>query len=239
MPKLAKKVAEPFVFHPTIPEWPEHERPREKLVTHGSEAVSDAELLAILLRTGAGKITAVDLAKLLLKDFDSLERLASRSLQDFKQYHGLGEAKAATLIAAFEMGRRTASHRRSEKLQIRSPEDVVKRYQPLLRDLQIEVFRVLLLDSANHLIRDVEVTSGILNSSLVHPREVFKSAITEPAASVILLHNHPSGNPEPSSEDLQVTKQLVEAGKIIGIPVHDHLIITANSYTSFAERGIL
>ncbi|HEV8538755.1 MAG TPA: DNA repair protein RadC [Bacteroidota bacterium] len=239
MPKFVKKVSEPSAFHTTIPEWPVDDRPREKLINHGSESLSDAELLAILLRTGAGKVTAVDLAKLLLRDFQSLERLATRSIQDLKQYHGLGQAKALTLIAAFEIGRRNASFRRTEKLQIRSPEDVVRRFQPLMRDLQHEVFMVLLLDSANHLIRDVEVSSGILNSSLVHPREVFRSAIAEPAASVILLHNHPSGNPEPSSEDLQVTRQLVEAGKIVGIPVTDHLIITTTSFTSFAERGLL
>ena len=239
MPKLIKKVSEPSMFHSKITEWPKDERPREKLMSHGGESLSDAELLAILIRTGSGNITAVDLAKRLLKDFQTLENLAYRSLQDFKQYHGLGDAKSITLLAAFELGRRAASHRRSEKLQIRSPEDVVKRFQPLMRDLRQEMFKVLLLDSANHLIRDVEVTSGILNSSLVHPREVFRTAIAEPAASVILLHNHPSGNPEPSAEDLQVTKQIVEAGKVIGIPVHDHIIITANSFTSFAERGLL
>jgi DNA repair protein RadC len=112
-------------------------------------------------------------------------------------------------------------------------------YQPLFRDLKQEVFKVLLLDSANHLLRDVKVSEGILNSSLVHPREVFRHAILEPAASIILLHNHPSGNPEPSPEDLQITRQLVEAGKIMGIPVHDHLIISPSSFTSFAERGLI
>ena len=192
MPRHVKKVSEPSIYHTRISEWPKDQRPREKLMNHGNEALSDAELLAILIRTGAGKITAVDLANLLLKDFHSLENLASRSLQDLRQYRGLGEAKSITLLAAFEVGRRTASHRRSERLQIRSPEDVVGRFQPMMRDLHHEVFKVLLLNSANHMIRDVEITSGILNSSLVHPREVFRLAITEPAASVILLHNHPS-----------------------------------------------
>ncbi len=239
MPKFVKKVSEPSLYHTKITAWPKDERPREKLISHGSTSLSDAELLAILIRAGSGKITAVDLAKKLLVDFVSLEKLATCDSQDLRVYHGLGEAKSATLLAAFELGRRTSSVSRSEKFQVNSPEDVVKRFQPLMRDLQHEIFKVLLLDSANHLIRDIDITSGILNSSLVHPREVFKPAIKEPAASVILLHNHPSGNPEPSSEDLQVTRQIVEAGKIIGIPVQDHIIVTPSAFTSFAERGLI
>lgn len=239
MSKIVKKVSEPSAYHTKITEWPKNERPREKFVACGSETLSDAELLAILLRTGAGNVTAVDLAKKLLNDYTSLECLAGRSLQELKKYHGLGEVKAISILAAFELGRRAASFRRTDKLRIHSPEDVVKRFQPLLRDLKHEVFKVLLLDSANHLLRDVKVSEGILNSSLVHPREVFSPAIMEPAASIILLHNHPSGNPEPSPEDILVTKQMVEASKIIGIPVHDHIIITADAFTSFAERGLL
>jgi DNA repair protein RadC len=239
MPKYIKKVSEPSVYHSKIPDWPKDERPREKLMSHGADTLSDAELLAILIRTGAGKITAVDLAKTLLKEYLSLETLASRTFQELKQFKGLGEVKSISLIAAFELGRRAAVHRRSEKLQVCSPEDVVRRYQPLLRNLQQEIFKVLLLDSANHLLRDVTVSEGILNSSLVHPREVFRHAIIEPAASIILLHNHPSGNPEPSNDDLQITRQMVDASKVIGIPIHDHIILTANSFTSFAERGFL
>jgi DNA repair protein RadC len=234
----SNKIKEPVVYHSKILDWPEHERPREKLLQHGAASLSDAELLAILLRTGTRQVTAVDLAKLLLKEYRSLSHLASRVINELTLIHGLGKTKAVTLAAAFELGRRTLS-RHEDKLQIRSPEDVVQRFAPKLKDLQFEVFLALLLDSANHLLCDVEVSKGILNSSLSHPREVFRRAITEPAASIILLHNHPSGNPEPSSEDLQITKQLVEAGKIIGIPVHDHIIVAGNSYTSFAERGLL
>ncbi len=239
MTRTVKKVSEPSLYHSKITDWPKDERPREKLMHRGTAALSDAELLAILIRTGAGRITAVDLAKTLLTDFRSVEHLATRTVQDLRQYKGVGEAKSISLIAAFELGRRVASARGSEKLQISSPEDVFKVYAPLVRDLQQEVFKVLLLDSANHLLRDVTVTTGILNSSLVHPREVFRLAILEPAASIILLHNHPSGNPEPSSEDIQITRQLVEASKVVGIPIHDHLIIAAEKFTSFAERGLL
>jgi DNA repair protein RadC len=239
MTSRTDKVSEPSRYHSKITDWPRDERPREKLMQRGPEALSDAELLAILLRSGTGRVTAVDLAKTLLTEFRSLGRLTARPLQDLKRFKGLGTAKAVGLLAAFELGRRASAYVEADQLQVRSPEDVVRRYQPLLRDLRQEVFKVLMLDSANHLLADEEISSGILNSSLVHPREVFRRAILEPAASIILLHNHPSGNPEPSSEDLQITRQLVEASKIVGIPIHDHIIIAGNAYTSFAERGLL
>lgn len=224
-----------------IPEWPEHERPRERLMKHGVDALSEAELLAILLRTGTRNHTAVDVARLLLSKFESLERLSSRSLAELRHHDrklGLGLAKAATIIAAFELGRRAAS-KSTTKDRIHSPEDVARRYSPHLKDKKHESFIVVLLDSANQIIREVKISDGILNSSLVHPREVFKPAIAEPAAAIILLHNHPSGNPEPSAEDLHITRQLVEASKILSIPIHDHIIIAGNTYTSFSERGIL
>jgi DNA repair protein RadC len=236
---LAGTVGEPSYYHASIPEWPEGERPREKLLRFGEAALTDAELLAIVIRTGSGRVTAVDLASTLLRESGSLRGLAARSAQDLRRYRGLGEAKSLAVVAAFELGRRAAAAGPGERVQISSPEVVAALFQPILRDLKQEVFKVLLLDSANHLLRDVTVTTGLLNSSLVHPREVFRPAILEPAASVILLHNHPSGNPEPSAEDIAVTRQLAEAGRIFGIPVHDHVILTSDAYTSFAERGII
>lgn len=236
---MAKIVSEPSTYHSKITDWPKNERPREKLMNHGASFLSDAELLAILIHSGTGRITALDVGKTLLSEYGSLGGITSRTYQDLRRFKGLGEAKSVLLVAAFELGRRAMATGMTEKYRICAPEDVVRRFQPLLRDLKQEKFIVLLLDSANHLIRDVTITTGILNSSLVHPREVFQRAILEPAASVILLHNHPSGNAEPSSEDIQITRQLVDAGKIIGIPVHDHIIITASSHTSFAERGLI
>jgi len=233
-----KKVSEPSAYHLKITDWPEKERPREKMLLRGVQSLSDSELIAIILRTGAGKITAVDLAKTLLKAYGTLRQLCTRSVQELRQYKGLGNTKALTLVAAFELGRRASQHG-VEKECINSPEDVVRLLQPGMRDLKCELFQVLLLDSANHLLRSVKISEGILNSSLVHPREVFKPAIVEPAASIILVHNHPSGNPEPSAEDVQITRQIVESGKIIGIPVHDHIIIAIDHYTSFAEKGLL
>jgi DNA repair protein RadC len=238
MPKQIKKVSEPSVYHLKIKEWPQSERPREKLLARGAQSLTEVELLAILIRSGAGKITAVDLAKTLLKDYETLHRISTRSVEELRQYKGLGDTKAITLIAAFELGRR-ASKQQLDKIQINSPDDIYQQYRTEFRDLKQEVFKVVLLDSANHVLRIVKISDGILNSALVHPREVFYPAINEPAASVILLHNHPSGNPEPSADDIQITRQIVEAGKILGIPVHDHIIIALGKFTSFAEKGLI
>lgn len=238
MARFTKKMCETAHYHTNIKEWPEDERPREKLLNRGMESLTDAELLAILLRTGTKKATAVDIAKLLLTDYGSLGGLGCRSVQELRQYHGLGNSKAISLIAAFETGRRSVNSPKS-KMAVTGPLDVFQHYHARIMDLNIEIFTVILLDSANHLQRDVRISEGILNSSLVHPREVFRPAIVEPSAAVILVHNHPSGNPEPSAEDIAVTRQIVEAGKIIGIPVHDHVILTRNNYTSFAEKGLL
>lgn len=222
-----------------IPQWPEHERPRERLLKYGTESLSDAELF---IRTGMRKRTAVDLAQTLLSTFESLRNLGSLSIADLRQRQkelGLGVAKAASIVAAFELGHRAASSHASKKTPVRSPEEIAKQYMPLLRELKKEQFRMVLLDSANQILRDTKISDGILNSSLVHPREDFKPVIVESAAAIILLHNHPSSNPEPSSEDLQMTRQLVDASKIIGIPIQNYIIVAENPYTSFAERGLI
>jgi DNA repair protein RadC len=205
----------------------------------GVEALSDAELISLIIRSGSPGATALDLALSLVNQFGGLQRLTSRNIREISGLRGMGAAKSAGLLAAFEIGRRAVSTKGGIRTTINSPRDVGRLFGPRLRHLKHEIFMVLLLDSANHLLRDVTVSTGILNSSLVHPREVFQPAILEPAAGVILLHNHPSGNPEPSGEDLRITRQLDEAGKILGIPVHDHVIIAADESTSFAERGLL
>lgn len=232
---------EPPVQYASIKEWPEDERPREKLVKHGAASLSDSELLAILINTGSGKKSAVDLAKTLLREYKSLRALSGLSVADLKQrkFKGIGKVKAIILAAAFEIARRLASTAREDHAPIRTPEDVAKRYVPQLRDLQQEVFMVLCLSSSNKIIQERAITKGLLNSSLTHPREVFREAILENAASIILLHNHPSGNLEPSREDIQITKQLVDAGKIIGISVQDHIIVGGDGFTSMMERGLM
>jgi DNA repair protein RadC len=151
---------------------------------------------------------------------------------------GIGHAKAVELLAALEIGRRIEAFEESAKYIVRTPADVAHRMIPLLRDRLTEVFYVVMLDAKNGLKGEFELSRGTLNSSLVHPREVYKAAIDNVAASIIVVHNHPSGNPEPSREDIEVTRQLSETGKIVGIPLHDHLIIAGSSYTSLAEKGL-
>jgi len=222
-----------------ISEWHPAERPRAKVLDRGVETLSDGELIALIIRSGIPGTTALDLAFSLMDQFGGLQRLTRRNVREISRVRGMGPAKSAGLLAAFEIGRRAASTNEGDRCTINSPADVGRFYGPRLRHLNHEIFIVLLLDSANHLLRDVTVSTGILNSSLVHPREVFHPAILEPAAGVILVHNHPSGNPEPSGEDLRITRQLADAGKILGIPVHDHVIIAGREATSFAERGLL
>lgn len=236
--KTPPSVSERVSYHTSIKEWPEGERPREKLLERGSSSLSEAELLAILIRTGQKGVTAVDLAKKLLSEKRTLRDIARMSVAELKPF-GIGQARATAIVAAFELMRRVQASDGGEKPVIHSPEEVAQRFVPLLGALDHEEFWVLLLNSSNHIMREIRVTSGTLNSSLVHPRECFTDAIREKAAAVIFIHNHPSGNREPSPEDHAVTKQLIESGKILGIPVHDHVIVAESGFTSFAERGWL
>ena len=223
--------------------WNEGDRPREKLLKHGVALLSDAELLALLFGTGTrtrkGAVSAVQLGQVIMRAHGSLRALSMRDVRTLMQVAGVGKAKAAQLVAAFEIGRRVESQQEERRIQVRSPEDVAAVYGPLMRDLNREIFKIVLLNTANVIMGDYTVSEGGLAASIVEPRAVFQKAILENAASVICLHNHPSGNPEPSREDIRVTRQLAEAGKIMGIPVHDHLIIAGRSYTSLAERGLL
>lgn len=233
------RIHEPAPHHTKIKDWPAAERPREKLLQRGAEALTDAELLAILIRVGSGRSTALDLARRILVDQKNLRGIAGRTAQELMRLKGIGEAKAVELLAAFEIGRRVQAMNGDERAVMRSPENVAERMMPRLRDKKTEAFWVLLLDTKNSLIHEEELTVGTLTASLVHPREVFKVAIDRRAASVIAVHNHPSGNPEPSAEDVNVTRQLAEAGRIVGIPLHDHVIVAGDRYVSFAERGLL
>ena len=222
-----------------ITRWPKHERPRERLLQHGPQHLTEAELLGILLGKGTKERTAIDVARQLLDQYESLQKLFSRSPSELMKIKGIGSAKAATLSAAFELVRRTQSQGEQDKPTFKRSSDVAKHYLPLFRDLKREVFKVLLLNRANRLIREVPVSEGTLDASIVHPRDVFKEAILEPAAGVILIHNHPSGNPAPSEEDLRITKQLVEVGRLLGIKVYDHIILAGDHYQSLADEGLM
>lgn len=223
-----------------IKDLPSDDRPREKLTFRGPQSLTDAELIAILLRTGMKGKSVISVAQDIITKEGNLAKLASRSLSDLKKHSGVGKDKAATLLAAFEISRRVLSQDKwmSER-RITSPEDIANIFIPLLRDEVKEQFVVVCLNSANKVIRYEVISVGNLNSSVVHPREIFKSAIEYSAASIILLHNHPSGNPEPSNEDITITKKIVEAGKLMDIPVYDHIIIAGKNYTSFVEKRLI
>lgn len=222
-----------------ITRWPKDERPRERLLQHGPQHLTEAELLGILIGKGTKKKTAIDLARELLDRYESLQKLFSRSPSELTTIKGMGSAKAATLSAAFELVRRIQSRKDTGKPIFKRSSDVANHYLPLMRDLRKEVFRVLLLSRANRLIKEVFISEGTLDASIVHPRDVFREALLEPAAGVILIHNHPSGNPSPSEEDLRITRQLVEAGRLLGIKVYDHIILAGESYRSLADEGLI
>ncbi len=224
----------------SIKDWPESDRPREKLIEKGPSSLSNAELLAILLRTGNASSgqTALDHGRALVQQFDeSFRRLAEASIRDLCGVKGIGPAKAAQIQASLEIARRFAAEELKQGQLFRSSADVFHHYQELLGNLKKEEFHVLLLDAKNRKLKDVRVSEGSLTSSLVHPREVFTPVIRESAAGVILIHNHPSGDPAPSQEDLQITRRLRQVGEIMGVHILDHLIIGKGRYVSFVDDG--
>ena len=237
-----------IAYHAPIHAWDAEDRPREKLSQHGPQVLSDAELLALIIGSGThtsdGPVSAVELGRALTRTFGSgLSGLARREEGALTRVAGVGPAKAAKLLAAFEIGRRVEAQHRAggedARVQVTGPEDVAAAYGPQMRGLKQEVFKIVLLNTANVVEGDYTVSEGGLAASIVEPRAVFQKAVLENAAAVICLHNHPSGNPEPSREDKKITRQLAEVGDLMGIPVHDHLIIAGSGYTSLAERGVL
>lgn len=234
------KVNEAQKFKSRITDWPIEERPREKVTKYGPESVSNAELIAILLGQGTFQLNAVELAKKLLREFKSLEALSNASLKEIQQIPGIGPAKAVTLLAAFQLYRNLQKQKaENEIVSFRNPDQVAKIYMPVLGHLKKESFYVVLLNSAMKRILDFEVTRGIVDASLVHPREVFNLAVRNLAKGLIVLHNHPSGELEPSQEDIKITERLLKSGQVLEIPLYDHLIITADGYYSFREHGLI
>jgi DNA repair protein RadC len=217
----------------------ETDRPRERLIQLGAGALSTRELLTLLISSGTSKYSASQIAHDILGRFSSLADLASRDVVELMSIHGMGSAKATKLCAAFELARRIQAEPFSERITVTTPSVLAQTLIPRMRHLRTESFRVVLLNSANQVLREVCVSDGSLNAVLIHPREVFRLAIAESAASIIVAHNHPSGNAEPSKDDIAITKQLVDAGNIVDIRVLDHLIIAGNTYTSFVERGLM
>jgi DNA repair protein RadC len=222
-----------------ITQWPEAERPRERLLAQGPAALTDAQLLAILLRVGRQRSSAVQVGLEVLDRLNGLSGLAHCGIEELCAVPGVGAAKAAQLKAALELGKRALATPLAKGTKITSSCDLFHHYHPSLRDLRHEIFKVVLLDAKHTIMRDATVSEGSLTLSIVHPREVFSLAVRESAAAVIFLHNHPSGDPTPSQEDRVLTTRLVAAGDVLGIRVLDHLIVGDGRYVSFADQGWL
>jgi DNA repair protein RadC len=208
-----------------IRDMPEQERPRERLAKHGAEALRNAELIAILLRTGMKGVSAVTIADQLLQRFGTLDSLARASLEDIRKVKGIGRDKAIALKSAFTLARRMADEMRGESPMLDTPERVADLLREELRLLDVETFKVVLVNTRRRLLRTEKISDGTLDTILVHPREVFRSAISSNAAAIILVHNHPSGDPTPSDADVKVTRDLIRAGQLLKIELLDHVIL--------------
>jgi DNA repair protein RadC len=222
-----------------IRDFPQDERPRERFIQNGPESLSNHELIAILLRTGTKDESVLQLSNRLLTSFEGLRLLKAATLEEMTEIKGIGQAKAIQVLAAVEIGRRIANLNYTDRYVIRSPEDGANYVMNDMRFLSQEHFVCLYLNTKNQVLHKQTIFIGSLNASIVHPREVFREALKRSAASIICLHNHPSGDPAPSREDIEVTKRLVECGKMIGIDVLDHLIIGENKFVSLKEKGYL
>ena len=222
----------------TIQDMTLEERPREKMILNGAGSLTDAELLAILLRTGTKQFKAIQLGKAIIEKADNIRYLQNITIEELESINGIGKTKAVQIKAALELGNRIASYKPA-KYKIKNPWDIYKYYMESLRYQYKEIFKVVLLNTKNEIITDVDISMGTLNSSLVHPREVFREAIRRSSNKIILLHNHPSGNAEPSKEDKSVTNRLKECGELIGIEVIDHIIIGDGIYFSFKENMLI
>jgi DNA repair protein RadC len=222
-----------------ITDLPKDQRPRERLIRYGPDSLSDAELLAIILRTGDGKRSAIDLAHHLLNRCQSFRGLDAMSVDELCEIYGIGPAKAAQIKAALAIGRKLVEERQPERKLIKTSEEVFNHLYLQLRNQSREIFLMLLLTARNRLIKEVKLFEGTLTESMVSPREVLKEAISGQAASVIFVHNHPSGEPSPSEEDHRLTKRLIDACNTAGINVLDHVIIGDSLFFSFADEGLL
>jgi len=223
----------------TVRDLPKQERPRERLQKFGPEALSAQELLALVIGRGISKKSVMSIAQELLAKFGNIKAIGQATIEELSQIKGIGLAKAAQIKACFELGKREDLEPEPRDFDIKNPESVVKAIRSSIKDKAKEHFKLILLNPRNKIIGISTISIGTLNASLVHPREVFKDAIVHSAASVVLAHNHPSGDPEPSEDDINITKKLVDSGKLLGIEVLDHIVIGKDNFCSFKERGLI
>ncbi|MGF1669695.1 MAG: DNA repair protein RadC [Balneolaceae bacterium] len=223
----------------TVKEMQPDEQPREKMMRYGAESLSDAELLAILLRTGSRELNVIETSQALLEHFNGLRQIARKNWQQLQVIPGIAKVKAITLEAVFELSRRIQMASLGDRITIHAPEDVVAYFSPRLRDLTKEVFLVAFLNAAKVLTGFKKISSGGSTATIVDPKDVFHHAILNDAHSIILLHNHPSGNNRESRADIKLTRRIREAGMLLGISVDDHIIIAGDEYVSFRKKGLL
>lgn len=223
----------------TLKELPLNERPRERLLRYGPKTLSNSELIAIILRTGSKSENVISLSNRIIKERGGLNGLLNSEKEDFIKLKGIGNAKAAQLIAICELSKRFRSYKSGERYKISSPKDAAEYVIEEMRYLNQEILKVLMLDIKNKVICEKDVSMGSINSSIVHPREVFKDAILKNSASIIIFHNHPSGETTPSKEDINTTFRIKESGKILGIQLLDHIIIGNGKFISLKEQGVI
>ena len=227
-------------MHLSIKQWKEDDRPREKLMLKGKSSLSDVELLALLIGSGTKANSAIDIARHIMESNENqLDKLAGRTVNDLCRFRGIGRAKAVLIVSALELGRRRGTNKLPRQVIIRSSSDVHQLMKVEMMDLKSEEFWVILLNRRNGVIRKVKISSGGLTGTVVDPRIIFKQAIEEYATSIILVHNHPSGNIKPSNEDIRLTRSMKEAGEFLEIQVLDHVIFSNASYFSFADEGMM
>lgn len=223
----------------SLKDLPKEDRPRERLLNYGASHLSHQELLAILIGSGTKNESVLDLSKRILMHFEGLDLLSDATIEELTAIKGIGPAKGVLLLAAIELGKRIHRYRPNERYVVRSPQDGADYIMEEMRSLNQEHFVVLFLNTKNQVLHRQTIFIGSLNASIVHPREIFREAVRRSAASIICAHNHPSGDPTPSQEDLHVTKRLVESGKMMGIEVLDHLIIGNRKFVSLKEKGYI
>ncbi|MDD3130196.1 MAG: DNA repair protein RadC [Bacteroidales bacterium] len=231
---------EPYTGHSAIPQWAESDRPREKLLLKGKTALTDAELLAILIRSGTPKLSAIDLAKQILSTVDNnLIGLSRLTVSDLLEFKGIGDAKAITVVAALELGRRRRGAEAMQRKTITSSADAYEVLQMHIGDIDYEQFAIIMLNQANQVLKVENISEGGITGTVVDPKRVFRTAINNNAINIILAHNHPSGSLKPSKNDLDLTQKLKKAGEYLQIMVLDHLIVGDNKYLSMADEGFL
>ncbi|MDN5200786.1 DNA repair protein RadC [Fulvivirgaceae bacterium BMA10] len=223
-----------------ILDWAKEDRPREKLLSKGKATLSNAELIGILIGSGTKSLSAVDIAKIILKDVgNDINQLAKLDVNDLRKFRGIGEARAITIVSALELGRRRRKTESAERPKIRCSQDAYDLIRPDLLDQPNEFFWIILMNRANSVIKKHTISTGGLSGTVADPKMIFKAALENRASAVILVHNHPSGNLQPSQADILLTKKLKDAGKVMEIPILDHIIFTDESYFSFADEGML